>query len=163
MGWSEFGNISLQRPPPTAPGHREAEYDPHLVVARSKIADVWRLEVAHLRTAFLLRVAGLWVLLCVFPAMMQQQQHTCEKEDPWYKEEHNTARVLWLNSDMTCMETLCIWIELNTVYSHNIKWILHQRGGRHFGRPPDSRICRWVTGTWHCSKIRGSRQSIQTR
>jgi hypothetical protein len=73
---------SLHRPPPTAPGHREAENDPHLVVACPEIHHIARLKIAHLRTALLLSVAGLWVLLCVLPAMMQQQQHTYEKEDP---------------------------------------------------------------------------------
>jgi hypothetical protein len=73
---------SLHRPPPTAPRYSKTEYDPHLVVAGPEIHDITRLKIAHLRTALLLRVAGLWVLLCVLPAMMQQQQHTCEKEDP---------------------------------------------------------------------------------
>ena len=33
----EFGNISLIRPPPTAPGNNETDYDPRLVVASREI------------------------------------------------------------------------------------------------------------------------------
>ena len=61
---------NISRPPPTAPGNNETDYDPHLVVARPEITDIWRLEVAHFRTALLLCVAGLWVLPCVFHKMM---------------------------------------------------------------------------------------------
>jgi fatty-acid desaturase len=59
----------------------ETEHDPHLVVAGPEVHHIARLEVARLRTALLLRVAGLWVLLCVLPAMVQHQQHTHEKKD----------------------------------------------------------------------------------
>ena len=54
---------SLDRPPPTAPRYTKTEYDPHLVVAGPEIAHITRLKITHFRTALLLRVAGLWVLL----------------------------------------------------------------------------------------------------
>ena len=75
-------SFNILPPPITDPGRTETGYNPHLVVASPEIHHVARLEVARLRTALLLRVAGLWVLLCVLPAMMQQQQHTYKKEDP---------------------------------------------------------------------------------
>ena len=39
-GGPEFGNISLERPPPTAPRNSETDYDPHLVVAHPEITDI---------------------------------------------------------------------------------------------------------------------------
>ena len=50
------------------------------MVAGPEIADIRHLEIAHLGAAFVLRVAGGRVLLRVFPAMMQQQQHGHGKE-----------------------------------------------------------------------------------
>lgn len=50
------------------------------MVAGPEIADVRGLKIAHFGTAFLLREAGGWVLLSVFPAMVQQQQHGHEQE-----------------------------------------------------------------------------------
>ncbi len=73
---------SLDRPPPTAPGNNEKDYDPHLVVTCPEIEYIARLKITHLRTALLLRVAGLWVLLCVLPTMMQQQHDSREEEHP---------------------------------------------------------------------------------
>ncbi len=76
-----LSTISFNIHPPqiTDPGRTETKYNPHLVVAGPEIHHVARLQVARLRTALLLCVAGLWVLLCVLPAMVQHQQHTHEK------------------------------------------------------------------------------------
>ena len=65
---------------PTAPGNTYTEYNQRLVVTSPEIKNIRQLEVAHYRTAFLLREAGLWILVCVFPTMMQQQQHSSDKE-----------------------------------------------------------------------------------
>jgi hypothetical protein len=89
---------SLDRPPPTAPRYSKTEYDPRLVVACLEIHYIARLKIAHLRTALLLRVAGLWVLLWMFPAMVQQQHNTSEKEYPWHKDQIHTPSVQWLNN-----------------------------------------------------------------
>ena len=67
---------------PAAPGKNEKESDPHLVVTGPEIAGIRRLEVAHLGAAFLLCMAGGRVLVCVFPSMVQQQEHSRDKEDP---------------------------------------------------------------------------------
>jgi len=50
------------------------------VAAGPEIADVRRLEVAHCGTAFVLRVAGRWVLVRVLPAVVEQQEHGRGKE-----------------------------------------------------------------------------------
>jgi hypothetical protein len=75
------GGKSLERQRPTDARNRNTEYNPHLVVTGPEIADVRRLKIAHFRTALLLCVTGLWILLCVLPAMMQQQQHSRDKEN----------------------------------------------------------------------------------
>jgi hypothetical protein len=66
-----FIYTSLKRPPPTAPGYKEKDYDPHLVVTCPEITNIARLKITHFRTALLLRVARLWVLQRVLPAMVQ--------------------------------------------------------------------------------------------
>jgi hypothetical protein len=47
----------------------------------------------------MLRVAGFWVLVSVFPAVMQQQQHSRDKERPGYNEKHHAPGVPRLNMD----------------------------------------------------------------
>ena len=90
----------------TDPCEEDKEYDPHLVAAGPEVADVRRLEVAHFGAAFLLRVAGLWVLARVLPAMVQEQQHSREKEGPGRSEKRHTPSVLGLNSDHAAQHVL---------------------------------------------------------
>jgi hypothetical protein len=75
-------------------------------VGAPEIEDIARLEVAHFGTAFLLCEAGFWVLVCVFPAMMQQQQHSRDKERPGYNEKHHAPSVPGLNSNRTSLPIL---------------------------------------------------------
>ena len=65
---------------PTADCKNDKEDDPHFVVTCPEIAHVVWLKIAHLGAAFLLCVAGLRVLLCVFPSVVQQEQHSREHE-----------------------------------------------------------------------------------
>jgi hypothetical protein len=69
------------------------------VVAGPEIKNIRQLEVAHSRTTFLLREAGPWVLLCVFPTMMQQQQHSRDKEYTRYNKKLHTPSVQLLNNE----------------------------------------------------------------
>ena len=106
-------DASLERPPPTAPRNKQKDYDPHLVVTCPEIEHIAWLKIAHFRTALLLCVAGLWVLLCVFPAMVQQQHDSREKEHPWDNEKIHTPRVLWLNNTQRTS------MEFNIIYSND--------------------------------------------
>jgi hypothetical protein len=63
--------VQQSRIPPTTIRNSETAYDPHLVVTCPEIANITRLKIAHLRTALVLCVAGLWVLPCVLHTMMQ--------------------------------------------------------------------------------------------
>jgi hypothetical protein len=59
---------------------RAAEQDPHLVVAGPEVADVRGLEVAHLRAAFVLRVARRRIFMAVLPAVVEQEQQAERSE-----------------------------------------------------------------------------------
>jgi hypothetical protein len=105
-----FIYTSLKRPPPTAPGNNEKDYDPRLVVTCPAVANIARLKITHFRTALLLRVARLWVLQRVLPAMVQQQHDSSEKEYPGDKEKIHTSCVMWLNNTQQTS------MQFNTVY-----------------------------------------------
>ena len=69
------------------------------MVAAPEIEDIRRLKIAHFATAFLLCVAGGWVLVRVFPAMVQEEEHSRDKERPCYDEEHHAPGALRLTTN----------------------------------------------------------------
>jgi len=75
-------------------------------VGAPEIEDIARLKIAHFGTALMLRVTGFWVLVCVFPAVMQQQQHSGDKERPGCNEKHHAPSVPGLNSNRTSLPVL---------------------------------------------------------
>ena len=68
------------------------------MAAGLEITDVRRLEVAHCETALLPRVAGFW-LVRVLPSMVQEEEHSGDKERPCYDEEHHAPGVLRLTTN----------------------------------------------------------------